>query len=69
MVNKLQGRPLWYKIWAIVVGIAAIYVLIKAFAFDGLSKFGYFLMAFTHLSILLDLYFFPDSRESADWQK
>jgi hypothetical protein len=70
MLKKIKGRPLWYKIWAISVAIAAIYVLIGIFTEEGLSKFGYFLMFFTHASILLDLYFFPQcDSEQASLQK
>lgn len=28
MLNKIQGRPLWYKIWAISVVIIALYTLV-----------------------------------------
>ncbi|PAU95521.1 hypothetical protein CK503_00200 [Aliifodinibius salipaludis] len=56
MLNKIQGRPFWYKVWTISFGIAAIYVLIKVFTEEGLAKFDYFLMFYTNASILLDIF-------------
>ena len=63
MLNKIQGRPLWYKIWACTAAIVAVYVLMKVFVTNfELTSFDYLLMVFTHASILIDLYCFPESR-------
>ncbi|MEP2595160.1 MAG: hypothetical protein ABJI92_15875 [Kangiellaceae bacterium] len=69
MLNKIQGRPLWYKVWAVSVGIAAIYVLVDVFREDGLGKLGLSLMLYTHISLLVEMYFFPDSIQPADSQE
>ncbi len=67
MLNKIQGRPLWYKVWAIVVGIIALYTLIVfvgALFSDSLTNItaiDYLLLAFVHLSILLEMYLFPET--------
>lgn len=59
MLRKLRGRPLWYQAWAALVAIGALYVLVRVFAPDGLSRFDYGVMVFVHVSILLDYVVFP----------
>lgn len=69
MLNKIKGRPFWYKVWTVTVSIAALYVLI---IFVGVllkdsfeaSGFDYLLLFYVNVSILLEMYFFPDTRIS-----
>lgn len=69
MLNKIQGRPLWYKIWAILVGVTALYTLIVfvgALLKDSLvniTAIDYFLLCFVHLSLLLEMYLFPEIKD------
>ncbi|NGP90260.1 hypothetical protein G3569_18035 [Aliifodinibius halophilus] len=65
MLNKIQDRPLWYKVWAIIVGIVALYTLIIFVgvlfeeSFAHISATDYLLVAFVQFSILLEMYLFP----------
>jgi len=65
MLNKIQYRPLWYKIWAVVVGIIALYTLVIFVgvlfedSFAHVSAIDYLLAAFVQFSILLEMYTFP----------
>jgi|AntRauTorckE6833_2_1112554.scaffolds.fasta_scaffold05643_6 hypothetical protein len=69
MLNKIKGRPLWYKAWTITIAIAALYTLI---IFVGVllkesfeaSGFDYLLLFYVNLSILLEIYFFPETKIS-----
>lgn len=66
MLNKIQGRPSWYKIWAILVGITALYTLIIFVgallknSLVNITAIDYFLLCFVHLSLLLEMYLFPE---------
>ena len=65
MLNKIQDRPLWYKVWAIIVGILALYTLIIFVgiliedSFAQISAIDYLLGAFVQFSVLLEMYLFP----------
>lgn len=69
MLHKIKGRPFWYKIWTITVWFAALYTLI---IFAGVilkdsfqaSGFDYLLLFYVNLSILLEMYLFPDTKIS-----
>jgi hypothetical protein len=69
MLHKIKGRPFWYKVWTITVSIAALYTLI---IFVGVllkesfqaSGFDYLLLFYVNVSILLEMYFFPETKIS-----
>ena len=69
MLNKIKGRPLWYKFWSITVSIGALYILI---IFAGVllkesfqaSGFDYLLLFYVNLSIVLEMYLFPGTKIS-----
>lgn len=63
MLRKLRGRPLWYQTWAVLVGLAAVYVLVRVLTPEGLGRFDYGLMVFVHVSILLDYVVFPQTED------
>lgn len=72
MLNKLRNRPAWYKIWAIIVAMASIYLLIRlGFAWfyvedfaKGLLNYDYFIMSAVFLSLLADLFLAPVKKSS-----
>ena len=64
MFKRNHYHPLWYKVWQVAVAISAVYILIKVFTPEGLTTFGYSLLVFTHLSLLLDMYFFRRGSKS-----
>lgn len=67
MLNKFKSRPVWYKIWAVAVTAASLYLLIRlCFAWlyveefsGGLLNYDYFIMMGVFLSLLLELFLFP----------
>ena len=63
MLRKIKGKPFWYKLWAIIVALAAVFVLFKLFfSLIHIGQFGsydYVLMAFVHISLLLDYFLYP----------
>lgn len=59
MLRKLRGRPLWYRAWAALVALGALYVLVRVFSPGGIGRFDYGVMVFVHVSILLDFVVFP----------
>ena len=62
MLRKLHGRPRWYQTWAVLVGLAAIYVLVRVFAPGGLGRLDYAIVVFVHVSLLLDYVVFPRAK-------
>lgn len=58
MLQKLKNRPLWYKIWAISVGICAVYFLIRVFTTEP-TQVDRFINLYALTSILLDYFIFP----------
>ena len=70
MLNKLHGRPAWYKIWTVATALIAIYVIIKFFgiilvaSMEEATKIDFILAAYVQLSVLLDMYIFPQSDKS-----
>jgi uncharacterized membrane protein len=63
MLTKLNGRPLWYKAWAVSVAVAAVFMLFRLFSSDGLGRVDYAVMVFVHVSILLDFVLFPTQKD------
>ena len=59
MLRKLRGRPAWYQVWALLVGLAAAYMLVRVFTVDGLGRVDYVLLVFVHASVLLDNALYP----------
>jgi hypothetical protein len=64
MLNKLSGKPLWYRIWAITVALAALYLLGRVLLGPALVRFDYALMVYTHVSILLDYWLYPREKRA-----
>jgi len=68
MLRKIKGKPFWYKLWAIIVALAAVFVFLKLF-FSSLLHIGqfgsldYVLMAFVHISLLLDYFLYPSDKK------
>jgi hypothetical protein len=64
MLQKIHGRPLWYKTWVIVTGFAALYTVSKFFgiiftgAIEEVPTVDFILAAFVQLSLLIDTYLF-----------
>jgi len=54
MLRKLAGQPVWYKPWAAVVALAAVFVLLR-WLLGSLEGIDYGLMALVNVSVLLDL--------------
>lgn len=67
MLYKLQGRPLWYKIWAIATALVALYTVIKfgnvivTGALVEVLVVDFILATLVQVSVLLDMYLFPKS--------
>ncbi|MGB3541357.1 hypothetical protein [Rubrivirga sp.] len=55
MLRKLNGQPAWYKAWAVAVALAAVFVLARWLLGD-LEPADFALMAFVHVSVLIDLF-------------
>jgi hypothetical protein len=64
MLNKLAGKPIWYRIWAITVALAAIYLVARLLLEPPLSRFDYAMMFYTHVSILLDMWLYPRGKRA-----
>ena len=66
MLRKIKGKPFWYKLWAIIVALAAVFVLLKLFfSLIHIGQFGsvdYVLMVFVHISLLLDNFLYPSDK-------
>ncbi|MGB3617137.1 MAG: hypothetical protein WBA12_03400 [Catalinimonas sp.] len=56
MLRNFSQRPLWSKLWAVLVCLGAVFVLARLLT-GGLTSFDYAVMAFTHVSILVDVLF------------
>ncbi len=66
MLDNIHNSPLWYFVWAVLVGLSAIYVLGKVFTPEGLSVIDYSAMIFVTGSIALEMYLSPNlGREDA----
>lgn len=69
MLHKLRGRPVWYKGWTIATALIAIYVAIKFLgillidSMEEATKVDFILAAYVQLSVLLDMYFFPEKNQ------
>ena len=59
MLDNIHNSPLWYFVWAVTVGLSAIYVLGKVFTPEGLSIIDYSAMIFVTGSIALEMYLSP----------
>lgn len=69
MLDNINNSPLWYFVWAVTVGLSAIYVLGKVFTPEGLSIIDYSAMIFVTGSIALEMYLSPKlKREDATVQ-
>jgi hypothetical protein len=69
MLDKMHNSPLWYFVWALTVGLSAIYVLGKVFTPEGLSIIDYSAMIYVTGSIALEMYLSPSlNREDATVQ-
>ncbi len=66
MLRKIKGKPSWYKLWAIIVALAAVFVLLKFFfSLIHIGQFGsldYVVMVFVHISLLLDYFLYPSDK-------
>ena len=66
MLRKIKGKPFWYKLWAIIVALAAVFVLLKFFfSLIHIGQFGswhWLLMVFVHISLLLDYFIYPSDK-------
>lgn len=66
MLKKIKGKPFWYKLWAIIVALAAVFVLLKFFfSLIHIGQFGsldYVFMVFVHISLLLDYFLYPSDK-------
>lgn len=51
--NNFKDKSPMYKIWATTVLICAIYGLVSIFKENGLTRFDYLIMFYTHASILI----------------
>lgn len=65
MLNKIQGKPIWYKLWAISVALATIYYLIKFFFFEPDTS-DRLIEVYALLSLLLDYLIYPKTGNTAD---
>lgn len=65
MLQKLKNRPLWYKIWAISVGICAFYFLIRVFTTEP-TQVDRFINLYALTSIILDSFIFPKEVDKTD---
>ena len=61
MLRKLNNRPLWYQLWAVTTGLAAVYCLVKHFVY-GLDSVDYLIQVFVLVSILTDYYLFTEKK-------
>lgn len=63
MLYKIKNKPTWYKVWAILTLIGALYYLVKVFVSDfEPTPLDRFIHLFVLGSILLDFILFPKDR-------
>jgi hypothetical protein len=66
MLRKIKGKPFWYKLWVLIVALAAVFVLLKFFLslihIGQFGSLGYVLMVFVHVSLLLDYFLYPSDK-------
>ena len=61
MLNKLKNKPRWYQVWAVTVGIGALYYLVRLFFFEP-NSLDRFIQVYALGSILLDYFLFPKDK-------
>jgi hypothetical protein len=71
MLKKIKGKPSWYKLWALSTTFLAFLLMARIVlawvsgisVSEMLTSYDYLMMAFVNLSILLDMYFFPEDEK------
>ncbi len=61
MINKIKSKPLWYQLWAVITGSAALYCLVKYFVY-GFDSIDYLIQVFVLGSLLVDSFLFSSDK-------